>query len=539
MNSNHFIRALPLVASALGRKYGIEVIIGGDRAATNGRCIYLPSLPLDSPSELVAIARSFLDHEAAHIRATNFKQIKAAKLSPLEFHIFNTLEDWRVEKFLGELFPGCRSNFNWLARHFFEKPPEHETTPEQDILNWILVEARSWSVPELRPRAASLHNKLATAAPALIAALDPIMLEVQSNCPDSQAVIIFARRIVAALKGFVRMNCGAEAESSGAPDGTPQPEPGDQPNQPGSSGDDASIISALKSLLAKSADELPADMGQELEKILTAANAEAHEGALLRVARVCPRETEELYPSALTEVRFTTMALKRRMQSLLQAVTLKKVRLGHRGRLDNGSLHKLFIDEPKLFRRSGTRIGLNTAVHLLIDASGSMRCDINFVSTAAYSLCEALSQVPNLSIGATVFPGAETRRSKTQGKSWETVAPILKHGQPLHRKFRLAAQGSTPMGEAIWWALQEMAPLKQTRKVILILTDGEPDYIENTKTAIAEAQRLGYEVYGLGIKDSSVKRFMPGRSTVINQLADLPRAMFELLGTAIIRKENL
>ena len=43
------------------------------------------------------------------------------------------------------------------------------------------------------------------------------------------------------------------------------------------------------------------------------------------------------------------------------------------------------------------------------------------------------------------------------------------------------------MGEVIWWALQEMAPLKESRKIIMILTDGEPDFVDNTKAAISEA----------------------------------------------------
>lgn len=88
---DNFIRSLPLVASALGRKYGLQVVIGGDQAATNGDTIYLPSLPLDSPPELVALARGFVDHEAAHVRATNMRAVKDANLGPLEHHIWKRL----------------------------------------------------------------------------------------------------------------------------------------------------------------------------------------------------------------------------------------------------------------------------------------------------------------------------------------------------------------------------------------------------------------------------------------------------------------
>lgn len=538
MNSNHFLRSLPLMASALGRKYGLQVSIGGDRAATNGRHIFLPSLPLDSSPELVALARAYLDHEAAHVRATNFTHIRLAKLSALEFHVFNIIEDWRVEKVLGEIFPGCRRNFNWLARHFFDKDSESNTTVDQDILSWILLEARSWSVSELHPRAKALHRKLTAEAPALIKAIAPIMIEVRAKCPNSKAAILFARRIVAALRNFVNTPDGSNDEPVSTSDPDQSAQSGES-QQKGESATNDETRSAIKSLLTKPAEELPAGIGPQLESILTAAKAEANKGSLLQVAEVRPSEAAELQPLVLAETKATTAALKHRLQSLLQASTLRKTRPGHRGRLDNGSLHKLFINNPKLFRRSGARIGLDTAVHLLIDVSSSMYRLINFVSASAYCLCDALIKVPGLNLAATAFPGAPISRSRGQAQSWETVSPILKHGQALHSKFQLTAEGATPMGEAIWWALQEMAPLKQNRKIILILTDGDPDYIDNTKTAIAEAQRLGYEIYGLGLDSDSVKSLLPGRSVVINQLADLPQAMFGLLGAAISGKENL
>ena len=161
MNSNHFIKSLPLVASALSRKYGIKVAIGGNRAATNGKTISLPSLPLHSPPELINLASGFIDHEAAHLRDTNFRQMKSAGLNPLEFHIFNIIEDWRVERVLGDLFPGCRYNFQWLnfqwlIKHFFDQGQTEETTLDQDILHWMLLEVRSWAVPELQARVEAL-----------------------------------------------------------------------------------------------------------------------------------------------------------------------------------------------------------------------------------------------------------------------------------------------------------------------------------------------------------------------------------------------
>jgi nitric oxide reductase activation protein len=97
----------------------------------------------------------------------------------------------------------------------------------------------------------------------------------------------------------------------------------------------------------------------------------------------------------------------------------------------------------------------------------------------------------------------------------------------------MKAAGDTPMGEALWWVIQEMAPLKESRKIVIIVTDGMPNAIKNAQTAIAEAGRLGLELYGLGLGNDAVKALLPGRSVVLGKLTDLPRALFKLLGEAL------
>ena len=65
-------KVLPMVASVLGKKYGVQVEIGGNTACTDGKVIRLPTLPLESDSILINLVRSYLDHESAHIRETDF-----------------------------------------------------------------------------------------------------------------------------------------------------------------------------------------------------------------------------------------------------------------------------------------------------------------------------------------------------------------------------------------------------------------------------------------------------------------------------------
>jgi hypothetical protein len=81
--------------------------------------------------------------------------------------------------------------------------------------------------------------------------------------------------------------------------------------------------------------------------------------------------------------------------------------------------------------------------------------------------------------------------------------------------------------------MREMEPLSELRKIVLVVTDGEPDSLDEANVAIAVAKRLRLEVYGLGLGAQSVKGLFPGRSVVLSNLADLPGRLFWLLGRAM------
>jgi len=86
--------------------------------------------------------------------------------------------------------------------------------------------------------------------------------------------------------------------------------------------------------------------------------------------------------------------------------------------------------------------------------------------------------------------------------------------------------------------MQKLAVRREKRKIILILTDGEPNSPENTLAAIKEAGRQGYELYGLGLRTESIRTILPGRSLVIQNLSELPRIVFQLLGKAMTINTN-
>jgi cobalamin biosynthesis protein CobT len=68
------------------------------------------------------------------------------------------------------------------------------------------------------------------------------------------------------------------------------------------------------------------------------------------------------------------------------------------GKLNAKSLYKLYVGQTKVFRRVFARTGLGTAAHLLVDVSGIMHGIIDLARLAAFSLCEALYEVPGINV---------------------------------------------------------------------------------------------------------------------------------------------
>ena len=64
---------------------------------------------------------------------------------------------------------------------------------------------------------------------------------------------------------------------------------------------------------------------------------------------------------------------------------------------------------------------------------------------------------------------------------------------------------------------------------------GMPDNQLAANNAIGVAQKLGFEVYGLGIRDEHITHLLPDTSKVVNDLPDLVPAMFAMLQAALLK----
>src|SRR5664279_1589284 len=118
MKNKTLQHAFPIVAAAIGNRFGIKVSVGGDQAYTNGKSIQLPAYAGDNPS-YQDVAWGLLAHEAAHIRYSDFTLAYGG--SVLRRRLAGAIEDVRIEHELAKDFPGTRLTLRTVIENMIAK----------------------------------------------------------------------------------------------------------------------------------------------------------------------------------------------------------------------------------------------------------------------------------------------------------------------------------------------------------------------------------------------------------------------------------
>ena len=542
------MKALPLVASMLGDKLGVEVVIGDMKtASTDGKIIMLPALPLCAEEELAALVNGYIDHEAAHIRHTDFEAIKNSRLNPLEKHIENTIEDWRVEHEIVKRYPGCRDHFHWLIRHFFlnDMKAEEIDSPAFSLLDYILLTLRSWDVPELQPQVRANARIIDAYWPNLREKLDQILSKIPVACSSTRDSIRFSRKIVRLIKQEAadeilqpqeQTESGEGQNQSSSPSDSPVPLSSD------SSGDDSadaqtsadsgvqdknpSAPKTLSDLIMVRSSELPQSFDDQLAQSIHAAQPEAD--TKIGVAKEGHIDKAPLPEADIVQVSASSRALRTRLQGLLQSQVLRRSRPSRYGKVSGRDLFRLAANNPKIFKKHEEVQGIDTAVHLLLDVSGSMRSRLKLATLACFSVASALSSVAGINVGVTAFPAIE------EHLDYISVCPLVRHGERVTNQFNITSHGTTPLTEALWWVTKKLLPLPEKRKLILLITDGEPDSETTAKASIREIERMGIEILGIGINSNHLADLISHQAS-ITTMDELAPAMFSILQQALLK----
>ena len=550
---NHPLKnALPIVAAAYGEKFGVKVLIQGQDAFTDGERIVIPTANPDDP-HYQQIAWGYLAHEAAHIRHTNFEMVQKASSKPIRKALLNIIEDVRIENELAKDYPGTRRSISQVIEYMVDTQqmcvPE-QLEPASNLQAWLLFRLRCHflgqkaltplyqavdeRVRQLFPAAAmSRLSAMLTAVPSLVSTgevlklVDAIvsMLEEESRPPQDESDADGGDDIGQDASNYSNNSSDSqtpEADSSAMGDAA---ETGDS--------DHSDQADNLRQALEASAAQFEPDTFAQVAEVLSE-QAEGHQG-------VTPLSLPQAEQAMLGDEAILTLSasesaqIRARLRGMVQSSQDNRNHAKRHGlRVATHRLAASQAGESRLFIQRQPRIAPNAAVHLLVDISGSMgkpigegnRKYFHVANEAALALAVALEGIPGVVPAVSYFPGIHQ----------EVSIALLPKQSVRHRAacFDQKPRGCTPMAQAMWFAANSLLAQKQKRKLMIVLTDGDPDDWAATHDIVDRCRRSGFELLGIGIQTRSVEKFFP-QSIVINDVKDLKRELFEVTQQLLIQ----
>ena len=550
---NHPLKnALPIVAAAYGEKFGVKVLIQGQDAFTDGERIVIPTANPDDP-HYQQIAWGYLAHEAAHIRHTNFDMVQKASSKPIRKALLNIIEDVRIENELAKDYPGTRRSISQVIEYMVDTQqmcvPE-QLEPASNLQAWLLFRLRCHflgqkaltplyqavdeRVRQLFPAAAmSRLSAMLTAVPSLVSTgevlklVDAIvsMLEEESRPPQDESDADGGDDIGQDASNYSNNSSDSQTPETGSSAMGDAAETRDS--------DNSDQADNLRQALEASAAQFEPDTFAQVAEVLSE-QAEGHQG-------VTPLSLPQAEQAMLGDEAILTLSasesaqIRARLRGMVQSSQDNRNHAKRHGlRVATHRLAASQAGESRLFIQRQPRIAPNAAVHLLVDISGSMgkpigegnRKYFHVANEAALALAMALEGIPGVVPAVSYFPGIHQ----------EVSIALLPKQSVRHRAacFDQKPRGCTPMAQAMWFAANSLLAQKQKRKLMIVLTDGDPDDWAATHDIVDRCRRSGFELLGIGIQTRSVEKFFP-QSIVINDVKDLKRELFEVTQQLLIQ----
>lgn len=550
---NHPLKnALPIVAAAYGEKFGVKVLIQGQDAFTDGERIVIPTANPDDP-HYQQIAWGYLAHEAAHIRHTNFDMVQKASSKPIRKALLNIIEDVRIENELAKDYPGTRRSISQVIEYMVDTQqmsvPE-QLEPASNLQAWLLFRLRCHFLGQkaLTPLYQAVDERVRQLFPAAAMSRLSAMLTAVPSLASTGEVLKLVDAIVAMLE-----------EESRPPQDESDADNGDDIGQDASndsnSSSDSQTPEADSSAMvdaAETGDSDNSDQADNLRQALEASAAQFEPDTFAQVAEVLSEQAEghqgvtplslpQAEQAMLGDEAILTLSasesaqIRARLRGMVQSSQDNRNHAKRHGlRVATHRLAASQAGESRLFIQRQPRIAPNAAVHLLVDISGSMgkpigegnRKYFHVANEAALALAMALEGIPGVVPAVSYFPGIHQ----------EVSIALLPKQSVRHRAacFDQKPRGCTPMAQAMWFAANSLLAQKQKRKLMIVLTDGDPDDWAATHDIVDRCRRSGFELLGIGIQTRSVEKFFP-QSIVINDVKDLKRELFEVTQQLLIQ----
>ena len=534
-------RTLSMVASALSRVYGVEVTTSGTEAFTvqpeagNASRINIPALELED-SNYLTLVRGYIDHEVGHVRFTKWNKAARPDATALLRALWNILEDPFVEYKIGLCYMGCQRNLRDLNRTVFNADSIESIAcgniedATMIFHNYTLLKVRSMLDAEHFDPLLSELRSIGTAwgVAHIFDDIDKILADAKYSpqTTDTDKNVDVAHEIFELLKNKTST---MKKFSKGVAD-----------NAPGHMDNDNldTVRERLKKALSdkhggntlakgvSTSDAASKAISKITSKVTSdnkiphgdpdfASGAGTGRGNGYYVRKLSSNDKD-----AALRVRAT---LDLKLRSLLQNYIMARGGAAEHGKLDYRKLHRLAVNNPRIFQHKVEKRGINTEVIVLCDISGSMcGSKATMTSQALYALMTSLVKIPGVKAGAYGFNSSD----------FECFVPL---GGRVTDVLNLSPSGGTLMGEAVNRCMSLFSYDDNSRQVLIILSDGDSHNTEYCSAMLEKAHNIGIDIAAIGIMDSYMSSFQDVADVrIITDLNELAPALFSILQRKLV-----
>jgi len=592
MQTQDFVFEMTATSSIFGRN-NVSVQFSGDGAWTNLDTINLPALDFnrDLTHDTVLAWRGYVDHEAGHQRHSDMPMIMDFykrchhnnKAALKDLH--NSIEDIWEEKRVMRDYPGSRKNLRGLSERTAPKELESLRKAKEEgkeLATQVNPVTASLAITALGRlhinNGADCLNDIVDELPEELIPHAERWVQEIDNCNSTEDTITLAKSI---WKWLEEENPEESKPENFDPQGGKDMEVGDLPDE--MSEEDKKQLQELAEEILKDAKEIlfgkegHEEERKELEeacgfkepegddvpgwKILSTAEDEvfsrkstnkrgciagwgSHEGNFLDW-----QNKVDIYEQRKGELQSHVNVMRAKIKRGLMAYQRRDWEYNkEHGKLDGRRLVSAVGGAPNVFKRQKDRDDVDTAVLFMNDLSGSMhgdKAEVAAKSSIAFAEClegsginYAISGFCNASDIRSVTPGNDEYYHRTEQlniykfKDFNDSLRTSRGWVGNIDKF-VGCNNSDP--DAIYWSYYQLASRPERRKVLVVLSDGQPachTYRVNgdslrraTEESVRFVERKGIQTVGIGIKSNAVEQFYK-EHIVVNNLNDLSGAVF-------------
>jgi len=569
MKTEEFTHEMRQLSAVLGRNSEVQVHFEGDEAKTNGKEVILPSLPqgVTLTEDEVKIMRGYVDHEAGHLRHTDFDEVNKLGREGNESMsmLHNCLEDMWLEKKVMEEYQGSGKNLSSVNEFIKEKELDFvKENPEVfSKVNLPSVGLAITATGRKDYERTEMNSKVLDVLPSNLKGHAERWIEEVHKCENTGDVVNLTRAVYKYLEedpeleqdpedfdpedyteGEPSDEEGEEQEGGGQPqeggkgEGQGHPLEGEQPDGPPQ--DEGEMISEmLGDRVIKEGDYKGA------YRVLSTRDDVTYEGEEL-LKRFTGRHCKDGYEEKKSKVQSHINVMKSKLRRSLLARENRDWDYGRElGRLDTKRLVSGYNGAQNIYKARKDRDEMDTAIEVLIDLSGSMYDKRAYAATQmAIALAECFEGT-QIKYEITGFSNGNYQTEFNN--DYEKYADQNYHRVDILRTFVFKSftdklfnkrdtvgkidgyvGGGNSDRDAVMWAHQRLRSRPEKRKILLAISDGQPANTTSESVGYGELERhlreyvegiKDVECIGIGVHTDHVENLYP-KSVVINDMEE-------------------